>query len=123
MLFAGIARAGEATTSDPGASCSCPKSAATKPKFAGYTPLDESDEVAALESVQLALSQVADGSSYVWHRSHGRLSGIVRPTSSFKDHRGQVCRHVVIILNSLDNTRKTESIACRLDTGIWELDG
>lgn len=76
-----------------------------------------------LESVQLALSRVADGSSYVWHRSHGRLSGVVRPTSSFKDARGQVCRHLTVVLNSLDTTKRTEAIACRLENGIWQIDG
>ena len=114
------------TSKKPAATCTCPNAAngTSKPKLARATePLDEADEIAALESVQLALTQVADGSSYVWHRSHGRLSGIVQPTASFKDHRGQVCRHVVVVLNSLDTTKKTEAIACRLDTGIWELDG
>lgn len=116
--------------------CSCPQGAdpkasdpkstgkPTKPKFAGLqTQFDAHDQIAALESVQFALSQVADGSSYVWHRSHGRLSGIVKPTASFKDHRGQVCRHVVVILNGLEETKKTEAIACRLTSGVWELDG
>lgn len=81
------------------------------------------DEIAALESVQLALSQVADGSTYVWHRGNGLLSGIVRPTSSFKDVDGQVCRHIVVALTSLNTTRQIESIACRTSDGIWQLDG
>jgi surface antigen len=114
-----------AATPSPG--CSCPDSAgksSTKPKFAGIqAPLDASDEMAVLESVQLALTQVADGSSYVWHRSHGRLSGIVRPTASFKDHRGHVCRHILVVLSASAETKKTEAIACRLETGGWELDG
>lgn len=124
FLFPDFARAGEEAASPKG--CSCPQtgSARTKPKLAGLPPpLDASDEIAVLESVQLALSQVADGSSYVWHRSHGRLSGIVRPTSSFKDAQGQVCRHLVVVLNSLETTRKTEAIACRLGNGQWQLDG
>ncbi len=111
----------------PAPGCSCPDSAgksSSKPKFAGIqAPLDASDEMAVLESVQLALTQVADGSSYVWHRSHGRLSGIVRPTASFKDHRGHVCRHILVVLNGTGETKKTEAIACRLETGGWELDG
>jgi surface antigen len=107
--------------------CSCPNSAAqkpTKPKFADLkTPLDESDEIAALESVQFALSEVADGSSYVWHRSNGRLSGVVKPLTSFKDGSGSVCRHVLVVLNSTDLTKKTEVVACRLTGGVWQLDG
>jgi surface antigen len=114
--------------SQPGqaaAGCSCPQSGASgKPKFAGLTaPLDEGDEVAALESLQLALSEVADGSSYVWHRSNGRLSGLVKPMSSFKDSAGSVCRHVLVVLNSAETTKKTEAVACRLSTGVWQLDG
>lgn len=119
-----------AVASDDGArqaqpGCTCPQSGrSTKPKLAAIPPpLDLADEIAVLESVQLALTRVADGSSYVWHRSHGRLSGVVRPTSSFKDARGQVCRHLTVVLNSLDTTKRTEAIACRLDNGIWQIDG
>ena len=131
FVSADFAQAGETMATGvkaaPAPGCSYPDSAgksSSKPKFAGIlTPLDASDEMAVLESVQLALTQVADGSSYVWHRSHGRLSGIVRPTASFKDHRGHVCRHILVVLNGTDETKKTEAIACRLETGGWELDG
>ena len=51
--------------------------------------LDEKDEIAALERIQYALSEVSDGKTYVWRRWHGRLSGIVQPTASFKDQRRQ----------------------------------
>lgn len=126
FVSADFAHASDAKSA-PAPSCSCPESAgksSSKPKFAAIqAPLDASDELAVLESVQLALTQVADGSSYVWHRSHGRLSGIVRPTASFKDHRGHVCRHILVVLNGTGETTKTEAIACRLETGGWELDG
>lgn len=109
------------------AGCSCPGSdgkSSSKPKLADLkAPLDENDEIAALESVQYALTEVADGSTYVWHRSHGRLSGLVKPTSSFKDGKGSICRHVLVVLNGTDNTRKTETVACRLASGVWQLDG
>lgn len=84
--------------------------------------LDRDDEYAALESVQWALTEVADGSSYVWHRAHGRLSGVVKPISSFKDMHGGVCRHAVVVLHGNDRTRRTEIVACRLPTGIWQLE-
>jgi surface antigen len=122
-----FAAAADATASAPSASCSCPNSGAqtsSKPKFARLAgPLDESDEIAALESVQYALSEVADGSSYIWHRSNGRLSGVVKPLASFKDKRGGVCRHILVVLNSTDLTKKTEAVACRLTTGVWQLEG
>jgi hypothetical protein len=112
-----------------GAACTCPPAIDKqklwpKPKFADYRSLlDETDEVAALESVQLALSEVGDGSTYVWHRGHGRLSGIVQPTSSFRDAAGAVCRHVVVMLTAGPDTKKTEGIACRLADGRWQLEG
>src|SRR5262245_24865714 len=46
--------------------------------------LDTNDEVAALERIQYALSEVGDGGTYAWKRWHGRLAGIVHPTVSFK---------------------------------------
>jgi hypothetical protein len=124
---ADFAAAAELQSTAPAPSCSCPNNGAqkpTKPKFADLKlPLDENDEIAALESVQFALTEVADGSSYIWHRSNGRLSGVVKPLASFKDPQGSVCRHVLVVLNSSDLTKKTETVACRLATGVWELDG
>lgn len=109
-----------------GASCLCPRAAgetATTSKFfETKILLDQNDEYAALESVQLALTEVADGSSYIWRRSHGRLSGIVKPLSSFKDTNGSVCRHAVIVLSGVEATKRTEIVACRLPTGIWQLE-
>lgn len=123
-----FAAADPATVPIPQApNCSCPNSGAqkaTKPKFAGLqAPMDESDEIAALQSVHYALSEVADGSSYIWHRSNGRLSGVVKPLSSFKDLQGGVCRHVMVVLNSAISTKKTEAVACRLANGVWQLEG
>jgi hypothetical protein len=85
--------------------------------------LDDSDEVATLDAVHIALSQVADGGTYVWQRLHGRLSAVLQPTQSFKDQAGQVCRHLMIRLTSGPTTRQTEGIACRLPDGRWQLDG
>jgi surface antigen len=85
--------------------------------------LDEKDEIAALERIQYALSEVGDGKTYVWRRWHGRLSGIVLPTASFKDSGGKVCRHLIVLMTSGTNTKKQEGIACRLPSGRWQLDG
>jgi hypothetical protein len=112
--------------------CTCPDALSPetkekiwpRPKFADLkTSLDVSDEIAALESVQLALSEVGDGSTYVWHRYHGRLSGVVQPTASFRDNAGNVCRHIVVVLSAGTRSRRTEGIACRLGTGQWQLQG
>lgn len=85
--------------------------------------LDESDRVAALETVQYALSELGDGASYVWHRGYGKLSGVIRPTQSFVDTTGRVCRHVVVLLSAGEKSGKTEAIACRLENGVWRFDG
>ena len=85
--------------------------------------LSRHDHDAALEAIQIALIEVQDGASYVWRRHHGRLNGIVQPTKSFLDRRGRVCRHIVVLLNSGQFSRKTEGIACRESDGIWSLDG
>jgi hypothetical protein len=85
--------------------------------------LDEKDEIAALERIQYALSEVSDGKTYVWRRWHGRLSGIVQPTASFKDPSGKVCRHLIVLMTTGQNTKKQEGVACRLPSGRWQLDG
>ncbi len=86
-------------------------------------PLDRGDEMAALSSVQHALSSTADGATYVWHRNNGRISGLVQPTASFKSVDGGICRHVVVMMTTGNKTRKTEGVACRLANGVWSLDG
>lgn len=123
FLTADFAHADEEQANTP---CSCPESQnkSAKPKFAGLqAELDESDEIAALESVQVALSKVGDGASYVWHRSNGRLSGLVQPTSSFRNDKGRICRHLILMLTTGDRTNKTEGIACRAENGLWRLEG
>ena len=85
--------------------------------------LDANDEIAALERIQYALSEVGDGATYVWRRWHGQRSGIVQPTSSFRDTDGRVCRHMVVMLTTGTRTKKQEGIACRLPSGRWQLDG
>jgi hypothetical protein len=109
--------------------CMCPNSGKApsfwaKPKYAvAAEPLDENDEIAALEAIRVALTEVGDGATYVWHRQHGRLSGIVQPTVSFKDSGGRVCRHILLIMTVGTATGRAEGIACRLDDGRWQLDG
>ncbi|MEZ5844910.1 MAG: hypothetical protein R3D27_14400 [Hyphomicrobiaceae bacterium] len=103
-----------------------PPSRYPPPPIARFEPrrlLGPADEIAALEAVQIALSEVGDGASYVWHRDHGRLSGVVKPTHSYFDAAGHVCRHVHVLLTSGDYTRRAEGVACRDETGIWSLDG
>jgi surface antigen len=96
----------------------------SSPKYFDLTAtLDATDEAAALEAVEWALTEVADGATFVWHRQHGRLSGLVQPTSSFRDANDRVCRHLVMMLISGGYFRKAEGIACRQADGVWLLEG
>lgn len=136
FMIPDFALADEAGKETGGAQCTCPEGDRgsgklwARPKFAELqTPnpqnarLDLNDEIATLETLQLALSEVGDGSTYVWHRHHGRLSGVITPTTSFKDDNGHVCRHVIVVLTSGSRSQRSEGIACRLATGQWQLQG
>jgi hypothetical protein len=109
----------------PGATTPDTNKPAPRPRYADaiIPPLDFSDEAAALEAVHLALSELGDGASYVWHRRGGRLSGIINPTTSFKDREGRVCRHLVMTLSAGPHTARTEGVACRMADRSWRLEG
>lgn len=84
--------------------------------------LNGEDRLAALETVSFTLNEVADGASYVWRRGHGKLSGVFQPTMSFVDAQGRVCRHIVVLLNASEKTKRLEAVACRLENGVWRFD-
>lgn len=125
LLTSDPVSAGDQTTGS--GACTCPDAAgkSTRPKFAEFSSslLDESDEIAALETIQLALSRMDDGTPFVWRSGNGRLSGIVRPTVSFRNASGTLCRHVVVLLTTGYKTRTAEGIACRLPNRRWVLEG
>jgi 17 kDa outer membrane surface antigen len=102
-----------------------PAAPAPRPQFAEHSQeeLDDSDEIAALDAIRIALTEVGDGSSYVWHRGNGRLSGVIHPTASFRDQSGRVCRHIVLVLTTGPRSGRIEGIACRLGDGSWQLEG
>jgi surface antigen len=81
------------------------------------------DRAAALESVQIALARVADGSTYIWHRPNGILSGSIKPTITFRRANGELCRHVIVEMSSEEDFRVVEGIACRETNGQWRLEG
>jgi hypothetical protein len=122
-----LAVAQETRPADPPA-CSCPRfdphaPKSSRPRFADLArPLGVTDEIAALDAIRIALTQVGDGSTFVWHHA-GRISGVVQPTYSFKDASGRVCRHIVVVLSSGPRSGRIEGIACRMDDGNWQLEG
>lgn len=109
---------------EPAPRIELPAGASQRPRIADFkATLDENDEIAALEAVRVALSEVGDGNTYVWYRRHGRLSGLVQPTTSFKDRTGRICRHILLIMTTGGYTARAEGVACRLDNGRWQLEG
>ena len=87
------------------------------------TALDDHDAVAALEGINIALIEVGDGGSYVWHRTDGGVSGMAQPTTSFMGQSGQPCRHLIVMLNAIGQSSKIEGVACRSAAGLWHLEG
>ena len=85
------------------------------------TLLTEHDQIATLQAVHFALSEVPDGASYVWHRSHGRLSGVVQITQSLKGGPTGLCRAFTVTLTSGDESRRLATAACRLADRSWQL--
>ncbi len=85
--------------------------------------LTRQDELATLEVIQIALSSVADGETYVWRCRQSAVNAMIKPTQSFKDTMHRVCRHVVITLSSAATSRTAEGIACRHMNGVWGLEG
>lgn len=80
------------------------------------------NEFAILRNLQVALSRVADGSTYVWHGADSNLSGTIKPTATFRGSDGLVCRHLVAQITSRGTSRQIEGIACR-QAGTWVLEG
>ena len=124
-LFDAADAAEPAHSSGPACSCPVPETR-LRPGAADATArlsLDANDETAALHAVHIGLTEIPDGSSFVWRRAHGRLSGVVRPTFSFKNNDGEVCRQLKLTLRSGAYTRTIEGIACRDPDGRWALEG
>lgn len=119
VLFAAILIGPDFARAEPTADASRPMPRSMDLKAS----LDIADEIAALEALQITLSEVGDGSTFVWYRANGRLSGVFQPTTSFKSDAGKVCRHLRMMLTSGAVSRKAEGVACRGDNGVWSLEG
>ena len=83
--------------------------------------LDNTDRVIAMRALQLALSQLPDGGTFVWQKKSRSLKGAIKPTRAFRNAEGQVCRHVIYALALGRYTKQIEGIACRLENGRWQL--
>ena len=110
--------------------CSCGDQAGQTARVTPIDPkadprglLDQHDQMAVFQAMHLALTEVADGSSYVWHRSHGRLSGVVQLNGTTRNGATSICRRMTIMLTSGPETRKITTSACRLADHSWQIVG
>jgi len=85
--------------------------------------LDRSDRVAAVQALELALSELGDGVTLVWQRQERGLVGRIKPVSAYRDDKGRVCRHVVYSLALGTYQRQIEGVVCREQDGSWSLAG
>ena len=85
--------------------------------------LDRSDRAAAMQALELALSELGDGVTLVWQRPERGLVGRIKPVSAFRDDQGRVCRHVLYSLALGTYQRQIEGVACREFDGSWSLSG
>ena len=85
--------------------------------------LDRSDRAAAMQALELALSELGDEVTLVWQRPERGLVGRIKPVSAFRDDQGRVCRHVLYSLALGTYQRQIEGVACRESDGSWSLSG
>jgi surface antigen len=85
--------------------------------------VDAGDRLVALRALELALTELGDGTTLVWRSPGHGLVGRVKPVSAFRDAKGRVCRTVVYALALGDYQREVEGIACREQDGSWSLAG
>lgn len=83
--------------------------------------LDHTDQLIALRALQMALTQVPDGGTFVWRKRSRSLKGLIKPTKAFRNAHGQVCRHLVYALSLGRYMKQIEGIACRNADGRWQL--
>ena len=83
--------------------------------------LDDTDRLATLNAVHVALTQLSDGATFVWRNSARTLTGVVRTTVAFRNVDGDICRHLILTLTLGRHAKRVEGIACRDGDGRWHL--
>jgi surface antigen len=87
------------------------------------TSLDRSDREVALRALQMALSELGDGSTLVWRRQASQLAGRIKPVSVFRDAQGRLCRTVLYSLSRRGKENEIKGVACRSADGRWKVTG
>lgn len=127
VAFAGEPKSQAGSQASPPCNCA-DQSGRTSPAVSPDAPtdirgsLDHYDQLAVIQAMHLALTEIGDGASYVWHRSHGRLSGIVQINGTYKSG-GNLCRRMTVMLTAGTETRRISTTACRLADRSWQIVG
>ena len=98
----------------------------TKPKQLSLkqlrSRLNPADEYATLYALQIALTRVGDGQTYIWGRPNRRLRALITPVNSYRSTDGRICRQVIFTLSLGDYLKRTEATACRATDRSWNIE-
>ena len=74
----------------------------------------------ANKAINQALKKVADGTAYQWQHKRSNLAGNIKPTTTYLNTKGQLCRHIQFSLYAAGNIKKkSEALVCRNNNGQW----
>ena len=83
--------------------------------------LRPADEFATLYALQVALSRVGDGQTYVWARPKRKLRAFITPVNSYRADNGSICRNVIVSLALGSYMKRTKATACRASDKSWQM--
>ncbi len=83
--------------------------------------LRPADEYATLYAMQIALSRVGDGQTFVWSRPKRQLRALITPLSSWRHVNGSICRKISVSLSLGSTLKRMKTIACRDKKRVWQM--
>jgi hypothetical protein len=83
--------------------------------------LRPADEFAALYALQIALSRIGDGQTYVWGRPKRQLRALITPINSYRNETGSICREIIVSMVLGSYLKRIETTACRAKDHSWQL--
>ncbi|MCF6199491.1 MAG: hypothetical protein L3J67_08855 [Hyphomicrobiaceae bacterium] len=83
--------------------------------------LRPADEYATLYAMQIALSRVGDGQTFIWSRPKRQLRALITPLSSWRHVNGSICRKISVSLVLGTTLKHMETIACRNKKRVWQM--
>lgn len=98
---------------------------ARKPRIMKFSQLRSrlrpADGFAALYALQIALSRVGDGQTYIWGRPKRQLRALITPISSYRSKSGNICREIMVSLTLGSYLKRIKTTACRAKDRSWQL--